>query len=165
MSLHENFAPMVSQRDTFTQKSEQDKFVDLPRGSLVEISGPNARKAVAELLYGNPDQAVVWIERNLDPLPPDLEHIRLNFDRVLFVHGDTDSSWAASAILRTGLFPLVVFGAGYKNERELRRYLRQAKSTNAIFLVISERPTPSTLFSVQLLAGKNGIELLRRRLT
>lgn len=164
MSLHENFAPIEAQRDTFV-RTETETFVDLPRGALVEISGPSARRAVAALLAQNPDQAVVWIERSLAPLPPELERIRLNFERVLFVHGDQDSSWAASAVLTTGLFPLVVFGAGYSNERELRRYLRQAKATNATFLVISERPTPSTLFSVQLLAGKNGLELLRRRFT
>ncbi|MGZ3693379.1 MAG: hypothetical protein ACXWQO_04255 [Bdellovibrionota bacterium] len=163
MSLHENFAPIEAQRETIVRNVEPEAFIDLPRGGLVEISGPNARREVAALLAANPEQAVVWIERTLEPFPADLERMRLNFERVLFVHGDSDSSWAASAVLRTGLFPLVVFSAGYSNERELRRYLRQAKQTNATFLVISERPTPSTLFSVQLLAGKNGLELLRRR--
>lgn len=165
MSLHENFSPMQAQRDTFAPIAQQEKFVDLPRGALVEISGPYARREVAAMLAKNPDQAVIWIEENLEPFPADLARMqsKMSFNRVLFVDGKEDSSWTASAVLKTGLFPLVIYAAGYANERELRRYLKQAKAANATFLVISERPTPSTLFSVQLLARKNGIELLRRR--
>lgn len=162
MSLHDNYAPIGAQRDTIVQK-EPETFVDLPRGALTEISGPNARKHVAALIAQNPQVPVVWIERSLEPFPEEVQRIRMNFDRVLFVHGEQDSSWAASTMMNTGLFPLMVFGAGYRSERELRRYLKQAKSTNAAFLVVSERPTSSTLFAVQLHAGKNGIELLRRR--
>ena len=169
-SLNENSAPIEAQRDAFvrTDKDSQagnNEKHEFPTGALVEISGPGARKRAAKFLAQLGDLPAAWIEENLNPFPQELHRTGMNFDRVLFVHGEEDSSWAASAFLRSGEFPVIIYRAPYRDERELRRFLRLARESGTTFVVLSDSPSPSTLFHLQLRADEERTEVLRRRVS
>lgn len=163
-SLNENSAPVEAPRESFAQ-NEPKPIQFLPKGALVEISGPGARAKAASFLAQLGDLPAAWIEWRLDPFPPELQRTRMNYDRVLFIHGEEDSSWAASALLRSGEFPIVVYNAPISNERELRRYLRLARDSGTTFVVLNEKASSSTLFHLQIRAEGGGTEILRRRVS
>jgi hypothetical protein len=135
----------------------------LPVGSLVEISGPEAHIQAARILAKNPSLPAAWIEQNLELLPEEIFGIPMDFKKTLFVNGRRDSYWAASSLITSGLFPLLVFHAPYENERLLRRLRRQAIASRATVLLLRDAPCFSWTIRVQLRALQGGLEVLRWR--
>ncbi len=144
LALQELRAPFVAPKPSFPQGE-----ILLPLGSLIEISGPDARWRAARLLAQYRQLPAAWIEQEKAPLPSSILHSGLNLKKVLFVSGEEDSAWAASILLRTKLFPIVVFHAAYGDEKELRRFRRQAKDAEALMILIRET-TPSPGWPIQM---------------
>jgi hypothetical protein len=136
---------------------------ELPSGSLIEISGPEARAQAARILAENRHVPAAWIEQQLHPLPREITEAKLNFDRVLFLNGGKDSAWAATALLSSGHFPLLVFYAPYENEAFLRRLRRLARQFDATVLLLREDPCFSWTIRVQLHAVNGRLKVLRWR--
>lgn len=135
----------------------------LPEGSLIEISGPEARLQAARILAANRGIAAAWIEHNLEALPDDVFRFRMNYDKVLFVNGRRDSTWAVSSMVSSGDFPVVVYCAPYENEKFLRRLRRQAKDSGTTVLLLREEPCFSWTIRVQLRALNGRLDVLRWR--
>ncbi len=135
----------------------------LPEGSLIEISGPDARLQAARILAENRHLPSAWIEQNLEALPDDVLRTRMNFEKVLFINGRRDSAWAVSSMLSSRQFPIVVFYAPYENEKFLRRLRRQARDSGATVLLLRENPCFSWTIRVQLRAIQGRLEVLRWR--
>ena len=114
----------------------------LPRGILVELSGHGKTEAVAAFLAENSSLRVAWVERSFSLLPSALLQRQVNLEKIFFVEGGRDSAWAASAILRSRLFPVVVYGAPYEDERELRRFQLLAEKSATTMLLLAEEPLP-----------------------
>lgn len=134
----------------------------LPEGSLVEISGPEARIQAARIIAEN-GHAAAWIERDLESLPNEVLRTRMNFDRVLFLNGQRDSAWAVASMIRSRCFPIVVFAAPYENEKFLRRLRRLARNAGVTVFLLRDEPCFSWAIRVQLRARKDGLEVLRWR--
>ncbi len=135
----------------------------LPEGSLIEISGPEARKQAARILSENPDFPAAWIEQNLEALTDDVLRTPMNFDKVLFLNGRRDSMWAVSSIVNSRQFPIVVYYAPYENEKFLRRLRRQARESGVSILLLREEPCFSWTIRVQLRAIHGRLDVLRWR--
>jgi hypothetical protein len=146
--------------NTTNQPEAQD---ELPQGSLIEISGPEARTQAARILSENRHVPAAWIEQELAPLPPEILSAKLNFDRVLFIDGGRDAAWAASSLLSSGHFPLLVFYAPYESESFLRRLRRLARAHHATVLLLREDPCFSWAIRVQLHAVNGRLKVLRWR--
>jgi hypothetical protein len=107
----------------------------LPRGGLVEVSGHGKTEAVAAFL-AEQKQPAAWVEKELSLFPSALLQRRVELEKILFVEAGKDSPWAATTILRAGIFPFLVYQAPYGEERELRRFqLLAEKSATTMFLL------------------------------
>jgi hypothetical protein len=135
----------------------------LPEGSLIEISGAEARLQAARILAQNPGVPAAWIEQNLEALPDEIFRMRMNFDKVLFVNGRRDSTWAVSSMITSRQFPVVVFCAPYENEKLLRRLRRQAREAGVTVLLLRDEPCFSWTIRVQLRAMNGSLDVLRWR--
>jgi len=135
----------------------------LPEGSLIEISGPDARLQAARILAENRQLPAAWIEQNLEALPDEVLRTRMDFKKILFINGRRDSSWAISSVLTSQLFPIVVFYAPYEDEKFLRRLRRQARESGASVLLLRPEPCFSWTIRVQLRAQNGKLDVLRWR--
>jgi hypothetical protein len=135
----------------------------LPEGSLIEISGPEARLQAARILAENRQLPAAWIEQNLAALPEEVLRTRMDFKKILFINGRRDSTWAASSILTSGQFPIVVYYAPYENEKLLRRLRRQARESGSSVFLLRDEPCFSWTIRVHLTARDGKLEVLRWR--
>jgi hypothetical protein len=135
----------------------------LPEGSLIEISGPDARLQAARILAENRALPAAWIEQNLEALPEEVLRTRMDFKKTLFINGRRDSTWAVSSVLSSRLFPIVVYYAPYENEKLLRRLRRQARESGASVLLLRDEPCFSWTIRVHLRALNGRLEVLRWR--
>lgn len=135
----------------------------LPEGSLVEISGPEARLQAARILAKNRHLPSAWVEQNLEALPDDIFRVKMDFKKVLFINGRRDSAWAISSLINSQEFPVVVFSAPYENEKFLRRLRHQARKSGTTVLLLREEPCFSWTIRVQLRALNKKLEVLRWR--
>ena len=115
----------------------------LPRGILVEITGKGKRESIAALLAENPDLYCAWIESKLSILPSALEQRKINLEKLFFVEGGNETSWAAATVLRSQIFPIVVYNAPHGDLRELRRFQLLASKAQSTMLLLAEDPTPN----------------------
>lgn len=112
----------------------------LPRGSLVEITGPGKTENVATLLAENATLRCAWIESHFSLLPSALPQRKVNLETIFFVEGGTECAWAAATVLRSGLFPIVVYHAPYGEERELRRFQLLAEKASSTMILLGSKP-------------------------
>ncbi len=115
----------------------------LPRGALVELTGHGKTESVAAFLAENSALRVAWVERSFSILPSALLQRGVNLEKIFFVEAGDDSAWAAASILRSRIFPVVVYGAGFAArdaERELRRFQLLAEKSATTMIVLQEEP-------------------------
>lgn len=113
----------------------------LSRGALAEITGPGKTEAAAALLAENPGLRAAWVESRFSLLPSALPQRRVNLEKIFFVEAGAEAPWAVSAVLRSRLFPIVVYHAPYGEERELRRFQLLAEKAACTMLLLGEAPS------------------------
>jgi hypothetical protein len=111
----------------------------LPRGALVEICGHGKREAVVEFLAENAQHSTAWIEKEFTLFPAAVSQREAALEKIFFIEGGKESAWAASAVLRSQLFPIVVYQAPYGEERELRRFQLLAEKSKSTMIFLSEK--------------------------
>lgn len=166
VAAHSIATPIETVRESSPAPSLQKELPNkglLPEGSLIEISGPEARLQAARILAENRALPAAWIEQNLEALPENLFRMRMNFEKVLFINGRRDSTWAVSSMVASQEFPIVVYYAPYENEKFLRRLRRQARESGTTVLLLREEPCFSWTIRVQLRALNGRLEVLRWR--
>lgn len=112
----------------------------IPRGILAEITGSGKTESIAQLLAENPALRVAWIESRFSLLPSALSQRHVSLEKIFFVEAGGEASWAAGAVLRSGLFPLVVYHAPYGEERELRRFQLLSEKAGSTMILLGEKP-------------------------
>jgi hypothetical protein len=173
VALQELSAPYAAQTESFCQNGTatattaavEPRDIFIPLGSLIEISGEGAPAAAARFLAQHRSLPVAWITEGSGGIPEAVKSVRLNWEKTLFVKGGEDSSWAASTMLRAGCFPIVVYHAPYGDEKELRRFRRQAKNANALMILVREAE-PCLTWPIQLrlrTQANGGLEVLGNR--
>ncbi|RZA09827.1 MAG: hypothetical protein EOP11_00295 [Proteobacteria bacterium] len=130
-------------------------------GLLLEISGPGARRHIAELIARYPFCPAAWVEEHLEPFPAEIRRVNMHYDRVLFVDGKEDSAWALTTFVNSGLFPFVVYAGPLGDEKKMARLRRQAKKSGTMVILVQEEPLPSWQAHYQYLSEGKHLELTR----
>lgn len=135
----------------------------LLKGGLVEITGAGKTGAVAKLLAES-NLPTAWVESNFSVFPTALVQRQVNLEKIFFVEGGRDCSWAATTILRSQLFSLLVYSAPYGEERELRRFQLLAERAKTTMLLLAPiRPTLAWPISLCLEMRSGSCAILRRK--
>lgn len=132
----------------------------LPRGGLVEISGRGKTEAAVRFLAENPLPAA-WIEERFSLFPTALLQREVDPARILFLEGGKEAAWAAAQVLRSQLFPILIYSAPYGEERELRRFQLLSETAKTTMLLL--RPQPSKAWPIALQLRMEGGELRARK--
>lgn len=112
----------------------------LPRGALVELTGPGKTSLVAQLLAENAGLRAAWVESRFSLLPSALPQRSVDLEKIFFVEGGKHSAWAAATILRAQLFPILVYNAPYGCERELRRFQLLSERSSTTMILLGSKP-------------------------
>jgi hypothetical protein len=135
----------------------------IPRGGLVEICGHGKTEAVAKLLAEHAHMPVAWIEKDFSLLPSALIQRGVLLDKIFFVEGKSECAWAATLVLRSQIFPFLVYHAPFGEEKELRRFqLLAERFRSTMLLLTEEKPTLAWPISLSLEMEKSQA-LVRRR--
>lgn len=138
----------------------------LPRGALVEVAGPGKTESVAAFLAENAQTPAAWVESEFSLYPPALFQRRRKLHNTFFIEAGKDAAWAASAVLRARIFPLLVYHAPYhEDERQLRRFQLLAEKAQATVILMSRgrKPLASWPVALSLEVRERKIFVLRQK--
>ena len=135
----------------------------IPKGTLVEITGPGKTEAVARFLSENSNVRAAWIEDDLTVYPYALLQRKVFLNRMLFIEARKEIFWAASQVLRSGIFECVVISFSRPfHERVIRRLQLEVEKANAgLFFLPAGCPLThgrSWAVSMKLQAQKNSMD-------
>lgn len=153
--------PMPGIAPEIDKSESQQSELRLMPGLLMEISGPGARRHIAELVARYPFCPAAWVEEHLEPFPAEIRRVNMHYDRVLFVNGGEDSAWALSTFVNSGLFPFVIYAGPVGDEKKMRRLRRQAKLSGTMVILIQDEPLPAWQAHYQYLSNGKRLSLLR----
>ena len=117
--------------------SSELSIPNFPRGSIIELSGQRKLDILADFLR-NRRLPVAWIEYNLNEVSPKLTHLDLDYDKILFINGGEDSSWATLAVLE--VFPIVIFHAPLLSLTDMFQFQNIAKKHGATIIFLNDDP-------------------------
>jgi hypothetical protein len=135
----------------------------LPRGVLVELTGAGKTTMVLQLLAENPTLKAAWVEERFSLLPSAFPQRQVHLEKIFFVEGGKESAWAAGVILRSQLFPLLVYHAPYAMERELRRFQLLAERSGTTMLLLGPSPLLERAWPIRISLATQGRGLHLRR--
>ncbi len=114
----------------------------LPKGALVEISGPaggGKTEMVLRFLAENPQARVAWIEDEMTIYPGAFPQHRVSLERVLFVESSFKQAiWTSYQILRSHIFGVVVLKVESITEMELRRLQLLAEKYQTTVILVND---------------------------
>jgi hypothetical protein len=135
----------------------------LPRGALVEIAGPGKTEAVASLLAEHKEARAAWIEKEFTLLPSALPQRGVELEQIFFIESGAESEWAAGLVLRSQLFPFLVYHAPCHEEKTLRRFQLLAERSRSTMLLLAEKGLSMAWPIALSLEAKAGSLEVRRR--
>lgn len=125
----------------------------LPRGGLVEITGPaggGKTEATFRFLAENPKLRVAWIEESMTLYPCAAAQQQMEVQRVLFIEScERSPVWTVHQILRSQVFGVVVLVPGARARAEIekvgaevayRRLQLEAEKAGATLIVLADEP-------------------------
>lgn len=131
----------------------------LPRGALVEITGPGKTSSVVQFLAENSGLRAAWVESHFSLLPSAFPQRSANLEKIFFVEAGKNAAWAASTILRAQLFPILVYSGPYACERELRRFQLLSERSKTTMILLGEKPLGIGAWPIRLSLEARGREL------
>ena len=131
----------------------------LPRGALVELTGPGKTTLVAQFLAENSGLRAAWVESRFSLLPSAFPQRSVDLEKIFFVEGGKDSAWAAATILRAQLFPILVYPAPYGCERELRRFQLLSERSSTTMILLGQKPLEARAWPIKVALEARGREL------
>jgi hypothetical protein len=137
----------------------------LPSGALVEISGQGKTESVVHFLAENAEIPAAWIESDFSLYPPALFQRKRKLENTFFIEAGKDAAWAASTILRSRLFPVLVYHAPYQqDERQLRRFQLLAEKAQATMILLARRkPLAAWPIALSLEVRERKLIVLRQK--
>jgi hypothetical protein len=139
----------------------------VPRGALVEVSGPARTEWVARLIAENKEAQVAWVEQKLSLLPTALRQREVELGQIIFVEARDKLDWTLTTLLRSQLFTAIVCSGNIHDQRRLRRYQLLAEKANATVLLLSVEATTAWCIALQLEARRKvkttAVRLLKRK--
>ena len=150
----------------------------IPRGALTELSGPwggGKTETVMQFLTQNPLQKTVWIEKTLTVFPTAFADHGVRLEQILWIETQganlPGSDWVIQQILKTKLFPVVIWLEPPMDEATLRRTQLAAQKAAAAVILLREFPVTSRAWPLALrlyvsrsqTSGEPVIEVLKAR--
>jgi hypothetical protein len=137
----------------------------LPRGALVELAGSGKTESAARFLVENAALPAAWVESEFSLYPPALLQRGRQLHNTFFTEAGKDAPWAATTILRSRLFPVLVYHAPYReDERQLRRFQLLAERAEATVILLARgRPHASWPIALSLELRERNLHVLRRK--
>jgi len=150
----ESLKALIEQMDGMRQKD-----AGIPRGGLIEVTGPARTEWVVRFLRKNPTAQIAWVEDCLSVFPTAVQQQKLALHQVVFIEAKDELDWTVTTLLRSQVFTSIVMpGGGGPGEKRLRRYQLLAEKANCSVILLSSRPSSAWCINVQLEA-RRGVKL------
>lgn len=136
----------------------------IAKGSVVEFAGQGKTELCAHFLSEHPELSVAWVEDEFSLNPYALWQRHLNFENLVFVEAGRDMSWAIHQLLHSQAFDLIVSSGRQWEENELRRFQLLSEKAKSTFFLLSEKPQPAWVQSLQVQTRRDDGGLLQTRI-
>lgn len=134
----------------------------VPKGTVVEITGPRKYEWYISFLKQHPELRCFWAERQPQVLPTSLHQRGVNLENITFgILGD-DCFVSIRKIIQSQVYPVILTTTPFKELKMLRAFqLLTEKSNTILFLAGSKEVTPAWPISLQLhiARGANGFQI------
>lgn len=94
---------------TPTEEITNSKQVEFRSGKIIRIFGPNAEACCATFLSELPNSPTAWVGSEGEKTLRQVSDRKIDWKKILFVHGKEDREWALTYLLKTGIFSIFVF--------------------------------------------------------
>ncbi len=155
-----------------SEKSENyslsEESVRIPKGALVELTGPGRYAFVAHFLARHQQTRAAWVEHELTAYPPGLLQRGVGQSQITFIESAEHTAWVLTQALQSQVFPILIGCDLDLNEKAQRKFQLLAERAQCTFFRLSGRWQPSWIPTLSLkieglAAGEFRIQTLRRR--
>jgi hypothetical protein len=122
----------------------------VPRGALIELSGPSRTEWLLQFLKEHPELQVCWLEKKFTLLPTAVEQQSGNLERFLFVETGDDLFTPVRKALRSHVFDVLVFPNDFVHERALKSLQLLTEKAHATCFLLAPQASTAWPISVQL---------------
>jgi hypothetical protein len=123
----------------------------VPRGALIEVTGPGKTESVVSFLSENQALRIAWVEDQMTVYPTAILQRQVPLERVLFIEAGDEIVWAAMQVMRSGLFEAIILSLPrHLDERVLRRLQLESEKSQACVFLLSEKPHKAWPISLQI---------------
>ncbi len=123
----------------------------IPKGTIVEVTGPARVEWVLHFLSENRDLGVAWVEEKFESLPTAFEQRGVNLEKLFFVEAGENTLRAVRTSLRGKAFPCIVAPNLFqKDEKKLKALRLLAEKANSVLILLSKKPHASWTIAFQL---------------
>jgi hypothetical protein len=106
-------------------------------GKIVRIFGNGSKDVCARFLNHHYHSPAAWIDSEIHPLPMELRNMNLNWEKILFIHGEEDREWACKYLLSTKLFPILIFQSNRFSKKFFSSIREKLIQSNSMLILIS----------------------------
>jgi hypothetical protein len=131
-------------------------FPSLPRGALIELSGPlgaGKTEVVLKFLAANPEARVAWIEEKFTAYPCSFIQNGVSLERVLFIEAK-DPLWSLHQTMKSQVFGAVIWSVESDQKLRdpvvLRRLQIAAERSSCSVLLLTETPAPASSWPISV---------------
>lgn len=125
-----------------------DVPMGIPRGALVEVSGPLKTEWVIRFLRNNEKVQTFWMEKEQTILPTAIQQRGVGLDRVVFAEVD-DLYPALRRVVQSQLFEIVVVPSAFEELRVLKALQLLAEKAHTTVFLLAKKFQPAWPISVQ----------------
>lgn len=122
----------------------------VPRGALVELSGPKRSEWALQFLREHPELKVCWIEKTLSLLPTAVAQREAGLDRFLFVEAGDDLFTPMRKALRSRAFDIVASPNAFESDRTLKALQLLTEQSQSTCLLFASQASSAWPIAVQV---------------
>ncbi len=147
-----DFAFSKETAEPIAVEGKLERSIHFRAGKIVRIFGPSSRSCCATFLSELRHLPAAWIDSDMSSVPEDLQRKNLDWEKILFIHGEEDIHWALSYVIRSRVFPLIVFHSNSFPADRLEIIRTKLLRANAMMFLLSDSSLPRELFDEEFFA-------------
>ncbi len=129
-----------------------EKSIHFRAGKIVRIFGPSSRNCCATFLSELRHLPAAWIDSDMPIVPEEIQRKNLDWNKTLFINGEEDINWALSYVIRSRVFPLIVFRHNCFPAERLQIIRAKLLRANAMLFLLSDSNFPREYFDEEFFA-------------
>lgn len=122
----------------------------IPRGALVELTGPSRVEWCLAFLREHPKLKVCWIEEKFTLFPPAIKQRGCNLEHFLFVEAGAELFKPLRKAIRSQVFDVLIAPSAFADDRALKALQLLTEKANAALFLLGSKPRTAWQISVQL---------------